>query len=151
MKGDFMKNNKGFTLVELLVVIAILGIVIVIAVPSVQGVNNLIRNNMLDKKVEIIEEAAIMLGQDMKGSVIASEKTYKTFPCKRIVISSLVPNYLDKDNENECLKEDSTDTVGCIVDPSDESKYLDKKEVIIYYKNKRIHAIVDINDELVCS
>ena len=151
MKGDFMKNNKGFTLVELLVVIAILGIVIVIAVPSVQGVNNLIRNNMLDKKVEIIEEAAIMLGQDMKGSVIASEKTYKTFPCKRIVISSLVPNYLDKDNENECLKEDSTDTIGCIVDPSDESKYLDKKEVIIYYKNKRIHAIVDINDELVCS
>ena len=151
MKGNFMKNNKGFTLVELLVVIAILGIVIVIAVPSVQGVNNLIRNNMLDKKVEIIEEAAIMLGQDMKGSVIASEKTYKTFPCKRIVISSLVPNYLDKDNENECLKEDSTDTVGCIVDPSDESKYLDKKEVIIYYKNKRIHAIVDINDELVCS
>lgn len=146
-----MKNNKGFTLVELLVVIAILGIVVVIAVPSVQGVNNMIRNNMLEKKTEIIEEAAIMLGQDMKGSVIASEKTYKTFPCKRIIISSLVPNYLDRDNENECLKEDSTETVGCIVDPSDETKYMDKMEVIIYYKNKRIHAIVDVNDELVCS
>jgi len=146
-----MKNNKGFTLVELLVVIAILGIVVVIAVPSVQGVNNMIRNNMLEKKTEIIEEAAIMLGQDMKGSVISSEKTYKTFPCKRIIISSLVPNYLDRDNENECLKEDSTETVGCIVDPSDETKYMDKMEVIIYYKNKRIHAIVDVNDELVCS
>ena len=75
----------------------------------------------------------------------------KTFPCKRIIISSLVPNYLDRDNENECLKEDSTETVGCIVDPSDETKYMDKMEVIIYYKNKRIHAIVGVNDELVCS
>jgi len=151
MKGELIMNKKGFTLVELLVVIVILAIVIVIAVPSVQGVNNLIKDNMLEKKAEIIEEAAVMLGQDMKGSVIASEKTYKTYPCKSVTISYLVPNYLDKDNENECLKEDSTGTVGCIVDPTDNTKYLDKKEVIIYYKNKRIHAIVDLKDELVCS
>jgi len=145
-------NKNGFTLVELLVVIVILAIVVVIAVPSVAGVNNLIKNNMLEKKGEIIEEAAILLGQDMKGSVIASEKKYKNnYPCKSIIISYLVPNYLDKDNENECLKEDSTGTVGCIVDPSDNTKYLDKKEVIIYYKNKRIHAVVDLNDELSCS
>ena len=147
-----MKNNKGFTLVELLVVIAILALVIVIAVPSVQGVNNIIKNNMLEKKLDIIEETAVLLGQDMKGSVISSEKKYKTFPCKRIIISDLVKNnYLNKDNDNICLVENDASNVGCVVDPSDDTKYLDKKEVIIYYKNKRIHAVVDINDELTCS
>lgn len=147
-----MKNKKGFTLVELLAVIAILGIIIVIAVPSVMGINNLIKKDMLEKKGEIIEEAAILLGQDMKGSIIASSKKYKNnYPCKSVIVSYLVPNYLDKDNDNECLKEDSTGTIGCIVDPSDSNKYLDKKKVIIYYKNKRIHAVVDLDDTLSCS
>lgn len=146
-----MKNKKGFTLIELLAVIAVLAIVMVIAVPSVIGVNNLIKDNMLEKKGEIIEEAAILLGQDMKGSIINSTKKYKTYPCKSVIVSYLVPNYLDKDNENECLNENSTGTVGCVVDPSDNNKYLDKKKVIIYYKNKRIHAVVDLKDELSCS
>lgn len=147
-----MKNKKGFTLVELLVVIVILAIVVVIAVPSIAGVNGLIKQNMLEKKGEIIEEAAILLGQDMKGSVIASSKKYKNnYPCKSIIVSSLVPDYLDKDNENQCLNQYSDGTVGCIVDPSDDNNYLDKKEIIIYYKNKRIHAIIDLDDTLSCS
>ena len=104
-----------------------------------------------EKKAEIIGEAAVLLGQDMKGSVISSTLTYKTFPCKTIIISDLVPNYLDKDNDNECLKADSTRTDGCIVDPSDDTKVLDQKKVIIYYKNKRIRALVDIDDEFSCS
>jgi len=144
-------NKLGFTLVELLVVIAILGIVIVIAVPSIQGINNVINDNMREKKAEIIEEAANMLGTDMKGSVMASTKKYKGYSCKSIIISDLVPTYLDKDNEEECLTSTSTSTVGCIVDPSDNTKYMDKLEVIIYYKNKRIQNIVDLKDELVCS
>lgn len=146
-----MKNKNGFTLIELLAVIAILALIVVIAVPSVVGINGLIKQNMLEKKGEIIEEAAVLLGQDMKGSIMASSEKYKTYPCKSVIVSYLVPNYLDKDNENECLKEDSTGTVGCIVDPSDSNKYLDKKKVIIYYKNKRIHAVVDLDDTLSCS
>lgn len=144
-------NKNGFTLIELLAVIAILGIVVVIAVPSVMGINNMIKENMLEEKADIIEEAAVLLGQDMKGSIIASQKTYKTYPCKSVTVSYLVPKYLDKDNENDCLTLDSTGNVGCIVNPSDSEDYLDKKKVIIYYKNKRIHAVVDLNDELSCS
>ena len=117
-----MKNEKGFTLVELLVVIAILAIVAVIAVPSAMGVNQLIKNNMLEKKKEIIEQAAVLLGQDVKGSIIASNLDYKgQYSCKEFIVSDLVPNYLDK------------------------------TKVIIYYKNKRIHAVVDLKDELSCS
>ena len=145
-----MKNKNGFTLVELLVVVVILAIVVVIAVPSVQGINNIIKDKMREEKIAIIEESAILLGQDMKGSVLSSNKFYKSFPCKSVIVSYLVPNYLDKDNENECLKEGKTGA-GCIIDPADETKYLDKKEVIIYFKNKRIHAIVDMKDSLSCS
>lgn len=146
-----MKNNKGFTLIELLAVIMLLALVMLIAVPSIMGVNNLIKDNMRNKKAEIIEEAAIMLGEDMKGSIINSQKKYKNFPCKSIIISYLVPNYLDKDNDNECLSESDEGSIGCIVDPADNEEYLDKKEVIIYFKNKRMFAIVDLKDELSCS
>ena len=52
-----MKNNKGFTLIELLAVIVLMGSVLLIAVPSVMGINNLIKDNMREKKAEIIEEA----------------------------------------------------------------------------------------------
>lgn len=145
-------NNKGFTLVELLVVIAILAIVVVIAVPSVAGITQLIKDNMLEKKAEIIEESAVLLGQDIKGSIISSELRYKnSYPCKNFIISDLVPNYLDKDNDNTCLNNDSTEVEGCIVDPSDNTKYMDKTKVIIYFKNKRIHAVVDLKNELSCS
>ncbi len=144
-------NKRGFTLVELLSVIVLLGVIVAIAVPSINGVMNMINKNMIDKKIILIEEAATMMGEDIKGSIISSPQKYKTFPCKSFIISDLVPDYLAKDNDNECLKEESTSQEGCIVDPSDKDNYLDKLEVIIYYKNKRISAKVDTLEELSCS
>lgn len=144
-------NNKGFTLVELLAVIVVLAIIIGIAVPSIMGINQSIKDNMLDKKVTMIEEAAVLLGQDIKGSIMNSSLKYNGNPCKSIVVSKLVPTYLDTDNNNSCLDSTSTGTVGCITDPSDAKKYLDKKEIIIFYKNKRIYAKVDVDDNLQCS
>lgn len=144
-------GKRGFTLVELIAVIALLAIVVVIAVPSINGVTNSIKQNMLDKKIAMIEEAAVLYGQDSKGSIISSTNKYdSTYTCKSIIVSTLVPNYLDKDNDSECLT-DENNSGGCIVDPSNKDNYLDKKEVIIYYKNKRIYAKVDIDDTLSCS
>ena len=142
-------NNKGFTLVELLGVIVLLGVIAAIAVPSVTGVSHLIQNNMLEKKVELMEEAAVLYGEDIKGSIINSDKHYKEYVCKSFLVSDLVPEYLSKDNDNECLKEES-ENLGCIVDPTDKENYLDLNEVIIYYKNKRIYAKIDIKNEIVC-
>lgn len=144
-------NKKGFTLVELLIVIVVLGIVITIAVPGVGAVTNVIKENMLSKKTKLIEEAAILLGQDIKGAIISSDLKYNGSSCKSFVVSDLYPTYLDKDNDNPCLDKDSTETVGCIVDPRDSNNYLDKYEVIIYYKNKRIYAKVDTDNTLQCS
>ena len=146
-----MKNRNGFTLVELLIVIVILGIIVTIAVSSIAGITNMINQNMLEKKAEIIEEAATLLGQDIKGSIMASNLTYNGSPCRNFIVSDLVPTYLDKDNDNTCLNSESTSEIGCIVNPADSNKYMDQMKVIIYYKNKRIHAKVDINNELSCS
>ena len=143
-------NNKGFTLIELLGVIVLLGIISAIAIPSIGIITNIIKNNMLEKKVTIIEQAATLLGEDIKASIIDSNLRYKEYPCRRFIVSNLVPDYLDKDNDNTCLTSES-EGFGCITDPSDNDKYLDKLEVIIYYKNKRINAKVDTENNLTCS
>ena len=143
-------GKKGFTLVELLAVIVVLGIVATIAVVSVGGISNTIKDNILEKKIKMIEEAAVLKGQDAKGGVIYSEKKYDNYPCVSFIVSELVPNYLDKDNDNNCLTSSSSGA-GCIVDPSNDNNYLDKYEVIVYYKHKRIYAKVDVNNNLTCS
>ncbi len=144
-------NKKGFTLIELLGVITLLAVIGGIAYASITAINQNIKEKMIEKKLEMIEEAAIIYGGDIKGSIINSSKKYNNNPCISIIVSDLVPNNLDADNNNTCLTASSSATQeGCIVDPSDNTKYLDKKEVIIYYKNKRVHAKVDYNDNLSC-
>lgn len=142
-------NNKGFTLIELLAVIVLLGVVAAIAIPGIGNLNNTIKNNMLDKKIDIIEEAATLYGEDNKSDIIESSARYNGAACKNYIVSNFVPNYLDKDNENNCLTSSSTGN-GCITDPRNDKNYLDKVKVIIYYKNKRINAKVDMDNKLTC-
>ncbi len=144
-------NKKGFTLIELLGVITLLAVIGGIAFVSITSINKNIGEKMIEKKLEMIEEAAILYGGDIKGSIAHSLKKYSNNPCMSIIVSDLVPTYLDKDNDNNCLTEDSLDGEGCIVNPNETDKYLDKKEVILYYKNKRIHAKVDMDNQLTCS
>jgi len=144
-------SKKGFTLVELLGVIVLLGVIIGIAVPSVMAINNVIHKNMLEKKLEVIEHAAILYGQDNKSKITNENlKRYTDndvdYPCMSIMVDTLVmKGYLDKDNENSC-----SSNPGCIVDPTDKEKFLDSKGIIIYYKNKRIYAVVDYENKLKC-
>ena len=143
-------GKKGFTLIELLAVIVLLGIVMVIAIPGVGAIKKAIDRSMLEKKALIIEEAASLFGEDIRSSIINSNTTYNNLKCKSIIVSDLVSKeYLNKDNENDCLNTLS-DEAGCIVNPSDNTKYLDYYEVIIYYQNRRIRAILDLDDNLTC-
>ena len=143
-------NNKGFTLIELLAVVVLLGVVAAIAIPGIGTLNNTIKNNMLEKKIDIIEEAATLYGDDNKNVIIESAAHYNGSPCQNYIVSDFVPNYLDKDNENNCLTSSASGN-GCITDPRNNNYYLDKVKVIIYYKNKRINAKVDMDNKLSCS
>ena len=142
-------KKKGFTLVELLAVIVLLGIIATIAVASFTGISRSMKKNILEEKIKMIEESAIVMGSDIKGYILESNLKYNNNKCRSIIVSDLVPNYLVKDNDNECLTNTSSNP-GCIIDPTDENNYLDTTEVIIYYKNKRIYAKVDIDDKLTC-
>lgn len=57
-------NKKGFTLTELLATIVILSVVVTIAVPSVIGVSNLIKENMYKSKIKLVEKSAKLYGED---------------------------------------------------------------------------------------
>ena len=143
-------NKKGFTLIEILAVIVLLGLIGTIAVTSINGVNDNIKKEMLNSKANMIEEAALLYGQNYIGTVKNSSNNYNSNPCINVKVYELVPTYLDKDNDNDCLTSDSTDE-GCIVDPSDKNNYLDNYNIIVYYKNNRIKAKLDIDKNLSCS
>lgn len=152
-------NKKGFTLIELLAVIALLAILIVIAVPIISGIGNGIRGNMLDEKKDFVEEAATLYGEDTKGSVINSEAKYQSYPCVSLKVKRLVEEkYLDPDKDQYCTQtsngeecQNCTDVDKCISDPNDSKNYLDNYDVIIYYRNNRIHALMDLEQKATCS
>ena len=143
-------NNKGFTLIELLAVIVLIGVVAAIAIPGIGKLNDTIKKNMLDKKIDIIEEAATLYGEDNKQDIIESTTSYNGAPCQNYVVTDFVPNYLDKDNDNVCLTSGQSGK-GCITDPRTNENFLDNVKVIIYYKNKRINATLDMDNSLTCS
>ena len=138
-------NKRGFTLIELLAVIVLLAILVMVAVPVISGISSNIRGNMLDEKKEMIEESAVLYGEDTKGTVINSSFKYKSYPCVNVTISRLVEEkYLDKDKKGEeCGNK-------CIVDPSDINNYLDNYNVIVYYRNNRINSILDLEQKITC-
>lgn len=190
-------NKKGFTLIEILAVLVLIGIVGGLGYTIVTGISQSIKDEMLNKKAEIIEEAAILYGENIKGAINNGNKTYKGNKCESIQVKDLVPEYLDNDNDsnitrnvskickgisgngrcyNESIKErmtigecrveagfykggfcyyeikslscpNNSELVGnvckapvLIVDPSNSDNYLDDNYVVLYLKNKRIHA-----------
>lgn len=142
-------NKKGFTLIELLAVITLLAIIGGIATVSVIAVSSNIKKNMLEKKADMIEEAAILYGDDrIKSEVVNSTKKYSGYACKSIYVKVLIPDYLKKDSDT-CVVGSTTN--GCVVDPSDSENFLDNYEVILFYKNKKVRAIMDVDNSLTCS
>ncbi len=140
-------KKKGFTLVELLAVIIILTLVITIAFVSVTRVREESLKRVVETKVEQIEQAAILYGQEnpnvIKTSCTNHEKTvveatnYTPSFCITVTAGVLIDNnffessYLDEVNGKTDLINDVT------------GKSMREDTVIIYRRNNRIYSIID--------
>ncbi len=144
-------KKKGFSLVELLAVIIILGLVTVIAVTSINGVSKIIKDKMYKEKIEMIEEAAELWGQDNKNVILESVRKYNDtdYPCVTIHVYDLVPNYMENDTNKACKNSTSDSNPGCVADPQNDENFLDLKEVIVYSRTRRIKAVIK-DDTQVC-
>ena len=79
-----MKNNRGFTLVEIISVIVLLGIVVGITVPSVMTASTNVKKKTLQTKVDNIEEAAVLYGQNHRENfTVTCNSTGQ--PCEKVV------------------------------------------------------------------
>ncbi len=142
-------NKKGFTLVEILATLVVLAIVATIAFVSINGISNRTKEKLYEQKIENLENAAILYGDDNKNEIKNTSLRYgdsgSSYPCAIIDAKDLVPNYLDKDNENECGGES-----GCIENPQDNT-YLDERKIVIYIKNNKVYADASENALLNCT
>lgn len=157
-------DNKGFTLVEILAVISLLAILVIITVPAISGISDNIKKSTLRTKIENIEKAAVLYGQEHRENFTDSTCTYCTgiSDCNCysleydgglkngiITVSKLlkpnVPLIYSGKNElgvdtNEKPYIEADDELGNIVNSTDESKYLNQCKIQIYQKYGKIYA-----------
>lgn len=140
-----MKNKKGFTLVELLAVIVILALLVAIAVPSTFSISNRLKTNMYCSKIDTIENAAQLWGEDYRDSFQEKytytgpsstdsnvTETLENLPSQTISVKNLVEaGALKKDQKEEPY----------IVDPRDKkSDALYQMKFVVYVKYNRIYV-----------
>ena len=134
-------NKKGFTLVELLAVIVIMAILITVAVPSVLVFSNNMKKNMYCNKIDTIEKAAILYGEDNYDSIFGSKTLTNCVVdseniqrCQKITLKALMSKGYLKKEENALTGEKDE-----IYDPRSNESMKDT-EVYVTIKNKRPYA-----------
>lgn len=155
--GGILKKN-GFTLVELLAVITIISILTIIAVPSALTFQNNMNKKMFCSKVETLETAAKLYGNDVKDSIenelIQSNnlsnplncRNKTSNPCVHITVKTLLDkNYIKReadytkpiDSDGDGKADDYT--YDEFYDPRDYSSMVEH-DVLVYIQSKRIYA-----------
>ena len=109
-----MKNKKGFTLVEMLAVIVILGIVITLAVTSINGISKAIKQKQYDDLISLIKTESL--------------KFYDETKIPNFTVQSLIDQgYLDVD-----------DAKGNLYDPREKAVKLNCKKIKIENKKATV-------------
>lgn len=131
-----MKNKRGFTIVEIISVIAVLSLLMIICVPIIGNTSINIKKKTLNTKIENIEKAAVLYGQDNKDKFVRETDGYCNgisncyYYNGTIKVSELINGkYIEPDNE-----------IG-ITNPLDESKFLNDCEIQIYEKYGKVYAV----------
>ncbi|QIB28139.1 prepilin-type N-terminal cleavage/methylation domain-containing protein [Caloranaerobacter azorensis] len=79
-----LRNKKGFTLIELIVVIAVLGILAMIAIPKITGIQDDAKENVDKQNVKLMQNAVEMYAAE-NGNYPANNE-----------IKSVLERYIDK-------------------------------------------------------
>lgn len=143
--------KKGFTLVELLAVITILSIIVAVALTSINAVRQNSLENIVETKLDLLEQAAILYGQENPNAINNTN-------CKEIVLKDEEGNGSETYKPSYC----TTVTAGFLIDKNYyDSGYLDEENgvvelyndvtnqsmrndtVIIYRMNNRVYSIID--------
>lgn len=128
-----MKNKNGFTLVELLAVVVVLSLIVTVAVPSTISVSKKIKEKMYCSKIDFIENAAKLYGEDRRDSFTNISVDGVTSLGEKLKVVKLVStNYLKKDKSSAPYIEDPRN--------KKDANGLDDYEITIYIKNERIYV-----------
>lgn len=135
-----IKNNKGFTLVELLSVIVLIGLLLGLGIPGINRIKQNMNKKSLNTKINLIEQAAVLWGQDNKTLLQAksncTDKDGNTISCYKKTIASLIEDdYLESESHNEIT----------YTNPVNNSELKDKC-VYVYKKNNRVYANFELEN-----
>lgn len=147
--------KKGFTLVELLAVIAVLSVIMSVALFSVVRVRNNSLEKIVETKIDLIEQAAILYGQENPNELNNKQDNGCT---NKVIntennngdVTSYTINYclikttgelIDEGYFNSGDLDETEGTLDLINDVTDQTMRNDT--VIIYRRNNRIYSIMD--------
>ena len=127
-------KNKGFTLVELLSVIVIMGVLLIIAIPGVNGISRNVKEQMFCNKTRVLEKAARLYGQDFYDDIIDNGLMV-------VSVKDLINNNLFEKEDKEC----ETNGKPCVIDPRNNTS-LDEATLTITVKEKSTRAYYDFKN-----
>lgn len=138
--------KKGFTLTELLVVIAIIGILSVIAVPSIMLINKNINKRNYNNKVDLIVSTAELYATN-KPEIFNGHLEVKVYVADLINADYLK---IEESSGEDCTKtkvnrdgsEEEVTTKGCIINPVDKTS-MNGDYVLL--KNETVGVVASFN------
>ena len=140
-------KNKGFTLVELMVVIVIIVIVSTIGFGGVALVQQKTKEALWDSKVDIIESAAVVYGEDNLNRLVNTctvAGVTKT-SCLTTTVGDLIElNYIRTDERDE---DDNPVIINESLPENDANYYANNLEVFIYLEENSGVVYAKLNYE----
>lgn len=124
-------NKKGFTLIELLAVIVVLGVVLLLAMPSILDSINTSRDSSYKILIGNIKTAAETYYQECEYGDLSDESKYKDYACT-IINGNTINTTIGALANTGILKVSADDSGNLIVkDPRDTTKNLNSCEIQI--------------------
>ena len=131
-------NKKGFTFIELLAIIVLIGLITLIAIPSIKLADRKIQNKNYETKKELIKKAAENYGEDNKDILLYSTSTTYTDPSNNVSYPSINIKVRDLLNNGYVSKDTGLKNAD-ILNPVTGVSILNE-DIVVYYKNNRVYA-----------